>query len=202
MTPGAVILCGGASRRMGRPKAWLPFGPEFLLQRVVRLVSGSAHPVVVVAAPDQDLPTLPVSVTLVRDPIPDLGPLAGLATGLLALPDSVDLVYATATDAPFLAPGWVDCLVSRIGPHDAVVPFVANRLHPLAAVYRRTAAPPVIRRLLADGNLRLSSLPSCLGSLRIPPEALRAVDPDLRTLFNLNTPDDHAEALRVAGLQR
>ena len=34
---GAVVLCGGESRRMGRPKAWLPFGPERMLQRVVRL---------------------------------------------------------------------------------------------------------------------------------------------------------------------
>jgi len=32
MTLGAVVLCGGQSRRMGRPKAWLPFGPELLLQ--------------------------------------------------------------------------------------------------------------------------------------------------------------------------
>ena len=53
MNPGAVVLCGGESRRMGRPKAWLPFGPERLLQRVVRLVGTVAHPVVVVAAPSQ-----------------------------------------------------------------------------------------------------------------------------------------------------
>ena len=39
MRRGAIILCGGASSRMGRDKAWLPFGPdEVMLQRVVRLV--------------------------------------------------------------------------------------------------------------------------------------------------------------------
>ena len=37
MDLGAIVLCGGRSRRMGGPKAWLPFGPERLLQRVVRL---------------------------------------------------------------------------------------------------------------------------------------------------------------------
>ena len=51
MTSGAVVLCGGESRRMGRPKAWLPFGPELMLQRVVRLVGTVARPIVVVAAP-------------------------------------------------------------------------------------------------------------------------------------------------------
>ena len=56
MNIGGVILCGGESRRMGRPKAWLPFGPETLLQRVVRLIGEVVNPLVVVAAPDQDVP--------------------------------------------------------------------------------------------------------------------------------------------------
>ncbi|HWE39413.1 MAG TPA: molybdenum cofactor guanylyltransferase [Isosphaeraceae bacterium] len=200
MKPGAVILCGGESRRMGRPKPWLPFGPERLLPRVVRLVSESAGPVVVVAAPGQDLPALPLEVAVVRDPVPGLGPLQGLAAGLEALPDAVAFAYATATDAPFLAPGWIDLLVSLIGPHDLAIPFVANRLHPLASLYRRPRAIDAIRQLLAKGTLHLSSLSSLLGSFRIPHDALRAVDPDLRTLINLNTPGDYHRALRDAGL--
>ena len=56
MRSGAVVLCGGESRRMGRPKAWLEFGKEVMLERVVRLVSTVAWPIVVVAAPGQDLP--------------------------------------------------------------------------------------------------------------------------------------------------
>ncbi|RPI89356.1 MAG: molybdenum cofactor guanylyltransferase, partial [Planctomycetaceae bacterium] len=37
--PASVVLCGGQSSRMGRPKAWLPFGNEQFLRRCVRLVS-------------------------------------------------------------------------------------------------------------------------------------------------------------------
>lgn len=59
MTLGAVVLCGGESRRMGRAKAWLPFGPERMLQRVVRLVREAVGPVVVVAAPGQECPPCP-----------------------------------------------------------------------------------------------------------------------------------------------
>ena len=64
---GGIVLCGGESRRMGRAKAWLPFGDETMLQRVVRLLTENVHPLVVVAAPGQELPTIPTEVTVVRD---------------------------------------------------------------------------------------------------------------------------------------
>ena len=38
LTLGSVVLCGGESRRMGLPKADLPFGNELLIERVVRLL--------------------------------------------------------------------------------------------------------------------------------------------------------------------
>src|SRR3954468_24721927 len=100
MTPGAVVLCGGQSRRMGQPKAWLPFGPERMLQRVVRLVGEVAGPIVFVAGPGQGLPPLPARASIVRDPVSGRGPLQGLAAGLAALPEQVELAYATATDVP------------------------------------------------------------------------------------------------------
>ena len=56
----------------------LPFGDEFMLQRVVRIVSGVVAPVVVVAAPDQDVPPLPEDVIIARDAERGRGPLQGL----------------------------------------------------------------------------------------------------------------------------
>ena len=108
---GAVVLCGGESRRMGRPKAWLPFGDELMLQRVVRLAGTVAQPTIVVAAPAQELPALAADVAIVRDPVSGRGPLQGLAAGLAAFDNSVELVYATATDVPFLEPRWMTRLV-------------------------------------------------------------------------------------------
>src|SRR5437660_12603272 len=122
MKPAAVILCGGQSLRMGRPKALLPFGPECLLERVVRLASEAADPIVVVAAPEQELPDLPTRVCLVRDPISGRGPLQGLAAGFGALDSSVDLAFATATDVPFLEPAWITHLVNLIGEADLAIP--------------------------------------------------------------------------------
>ena len=140
---------------MGRSKAWLPFGPERMLQRVVRLVGTVARPIVVVAAPDQELPDLSADIAIVRDPIAGRGPLQGLAAGFAALPDSVDLVYATATDVPFLEPRWIIRLAELIGDHDLAIPFIGEHYHPLAALYRKDVVLPVIERLLSEDRLRL-----------------------------------------------
>jgi molybdopterin-guanine dinucleotide biosynthesis protein A len=201
MTLGAVVLCGGQSRRMGRPKAWLPFGPEVLLQRVVRRVREAAGPVVVVAAPGQELPALPEGVTIVRDAIEGRGPLQGLAAGLAALPESVELAFASATDVPFLEPAWVGRLAELISDHDLAIPFVGGYHHPLAALYRRAAVLSAVERLLGADRLRPYFLVEAVKSRIVWEDELRGVDPTLWTLQNLNTPEDYAAALREEGIE-
>src|SRR4029453_16842762 len=90
---GGIVLCGGQSSRMGRPKAWLPFGPETMLGRVVRLLGEGVSPLVVVAAPEQDVPPVPAGVAIVRDPERGKGPLQGLTAGLTALQGDADAAY-------------------------------------------------------------------------------------------------------------
>src|SRR5256885_15180752 len=91
-----IVLCGGQSSRMGRPKAWLPFAGEIMLPRVVRLLSEVVAPIVVVAAPGQDVPPLPPEVDVVRDPERGRGPLQGLAAGLAALKGKADAAYLSS----------------------------------------------------------------------------------------------------------
>jgi hypothetical protein len=74
---GGIVLCGGRSSRMGVPKLSLPFGPELMLQRVVRLLSTVVDPIIVVAAPGQELPPLDPSVAIIRDRREARGPLEG-----------------------------------------------------------------------------------------------------------------------------
>jgi molybdenum cofactor guanylyltransferase len=200
MSLGAVILCGGQSRRMGSPKAWLPFGSERLLQRVVRLVSTAVDHVAVVAAPGQELPELPASVVLARDPVLGKGPLQGLAAGLAALPDEVELAYATATDVPFLHPEWIGRLAGLIGENDLAIPACDGYHHPLAALYRRRTVLPAILALLEADRLRPVFLMETVRTRVVLTEELREVDPQLGTLRNLNTPEDYEAALRDSGL--
>ncbi|MGO9468709.1 MAG: molybdenum cofactor guanylyltransferase [Isosphaeraceae bacterium] len=201
MKPAALVLCGGESRRMGRPKAWLRFGPELMLQRVVRLVATVADPIVVVAAPGQDLPEVAREVTILRDAVAGRGPLQGLATGLACLPDSTTLVYATATDVPFLEPRWITRLIEMSDDHDLVIPFVGGYYHPLAALYRKSAVLPAIEALLREDRLRPVFLAEAVKTRVVDEMELRAVDPDLGTLRNLNFPEDYEQALREAGLE-
>jgi molybdopterin-guanine dinucleotide biosynthesis protein A len=201
MNPGAVVLCGGESRRMGRPKCWLPFGPEHLLQRVVRLVGTVARPVVVVAAPGQELPELPAEVAIVRDPVAGRGPLQGLAAGFAAMPDPVELIYATATDVPFLEPRWITRLVDLIGDADLAIPDIDGHLHPLAALYRKRTILPLLESLLAQDRLRVSSLAEAAAAQVVDEEDLRDLDPGFGTLRNLNDPEEYERALRDAGLE-
>src|SRR5579863_9982051 len=98
MTAGGIVLCGGRSTRMGLPKATLPFGPETMLQRVVRLLGTAVSPIVAVAAREQVLPELPESVIVTRDEREQRGPLEGLRAGLRALPSSIGVAYVTSCD--------------------------------------------------------------------------------------------------------
>jgi molybdopterin-guanine dinucleotide biosynthesis protein A len=197
-----IILCGGESRRMRQSKAWLDFGSEKLLQRVVRLVRSVAAPIVVVAAPDQELPTLPDAIRVVRDAVEGRGPLEGLLAGLTALPEKIDLAYATATDVPFLQPEFVLRLAELIGDADLAIPYSDGFHHPLSALYRPQVVRPVVEELLAQKRLAPSYLMEAVKTRVVAADELRAVDPMLVTLRNLNTPADYQQALKDAGLAR
>jgi len=194
---GAVVLCGGKSTRMGTSKALLPFGPETMLQRVLRILSSLVSPLVVVAAADQELPELPAGVLVARDERPERGPLEGLRAGLKALPEDVDRAYVTSCDVPLLVPGFVTQMLEHSRDHDIAVMEIDGFPHPLSAVYRRSVLPHV-EGLLAQDRLRPVFLFDAVRTRRVRPDEMTS-DPDLRTLRNLNTREDYQQALRDAG---
>jgi molybdopterin-guanine dinucleotide biosynthesis protein A len=195
MGVGGIVLCGGQSSRMGRPKAWLPFGPELLLPRVVRLLAEAVQPVVVVAAPGQDVPPLPADVAVVRDEEVGRGPLQGLAAGLAALRGKVEAAYLSGCDVPFLRPAFVRRLMALLGDNAICVPHAGERFHPLAAVYRLDVLDAV-RRLLAEDRLRATILFDMVPTRVVGRAELEDVDPTFQTLRNLNRPEEYEAALR------
>ena len=194
---GGIVVCGGKSTRMGTSKALLPFGPETMLQRVVRILADVVSPIVVVAAVDQELPELPRDVLLTRDEHQGRGPLEGLRAGLKALPLHVDAAYVTSCDVPLLVPGFVLQMLGYADGYDIAVIEQNGFAHPLSAVYRR-ATLPQIEDLLARDQLRPAFLFDRVHTRRVTPGQMTA-DPDLRTLRNLNTREEYEQALAAAG---
>ena len=193
---GGLILCGGKSSRMGTSKAWLKFGDETSLARVVRILQPLVSPIVVVAAQDQELPPLPPDIRILRDEFDSQGPLAGLAVGLQALQPHVPPAYCTSCDVPLLKPAFVQFLFSRLDDHAAVVVRAETYWHPLTAVYRTSLADRA-RSLVEQNQLRVVGLFEQQDVLPIPEAEVRAVDPELLSLRNLNTPEDYATALEI-----
>jgi molybdopterin-guanine dinucleotide biosynthesis protein A len=197
---GGIVLCGGKSTRMGTSKALLPFGPETMLQRVVRILGGIVTPIVVVAAVGQELPELPKEVIVTRDEREGRGPLEGIRAGLKALPQTVEAAYVTSCDVPLLVPGFVRQMLEHARGHDVAIMEIDGFTHPLSAVYRRSTLPHV-EGLLAKDRLRPVFLFEAVKTRKVRREEMTA-DPDLRTLRNLNTHEDYEQALADAGMPR
>lgn len=202
---GGLVLCGGQSSRMGSPKAWLPFGGERLLQRVVRVVGEAAWPIVVVAAEGQEIPPLPAEVTVVRDAVSGRGPLQGIAAGMEALAPDLRAVFVSSTDVPFLHSALIRRLFALRGDdHDIAVPRAGGHYHPLSAVYG-VEARAEIHALLAASRLRPFFLFERMRTviadeaLLLEGDELRDADPTLRSLRNVNTREEYEAALAELG---
>lgn len=197
MRVAGIVLCGGRSSRMGRPKAWLPLGEEVLLQRVTRILGAVVSPVVVVAAPEQEVPPLPDSITIIRDEIEGRGPLGGLAAGLQALRDSADAAYLSACDVPFLHEHFIQRMIElfAVSGCSIAVPRVEGYFHPLAGVYRVDLCDTVLSLLAAD-RLRPVFLFDEAKTRIVEKDELNDVDPTLESLRNVNTPDEYEAILR------
>ncbi len=198
MRTAGIVLCGGQSKRMGQTKASLPFGGQPLLNRVVERISQAVSSVVVVAAVEQEIGSLPKTAKLVHDDEPGRGPLAGLAAGLAALADNCEAAYASSCDSPFVSPLVIRRLFELLGTDAICVPYVDGRLHTLAAVYRVDVLP-LARSQLARSRLRLTDLVKEAPTRLVSENELRDIDPEFESLWNVNTPAEYQQALKDAG---
>jgi len=193
-----IALCGGQSRRMGRPKYSLAFGSETTLQRVVRSISQVTGRIVVVGMEGIDWPEFTLPVTTSIDPSPYPGPLAALVQGFETLPDSVSHVLLTACDFPLISPGFLKKLVEQRNPRDDIIVVQEETFpQPFAAVYQRSILP-IAKSLLDKEERSLQALLTQCRTRFVPAEEFRDVDPMLHSLRNMNTMQDYQELLRVA----
>ena len=181
-----LVLCGGASRRMGAEKALLAFEGEALVARVARRLSSVASPVILAPGTRGRLGDL--GFEEVDDVAEGSGPLAGLAAGLSVSPHP--LVAVVAVDMPFASPEVLTLLARRIGTADAAIPVTDEGSQPLHAVYS-TRALPAIRHALRSGRRAVREVVSDVLRARwVERDAWRTGDPTGTFAMNLNRPED------------
>jgi len=189
-----VILAGGQSRRMGQDKAFLPWGDATLLQHVIDTLRPITDELIV-AVNDLRLFRHLEGVRVVADLLPGAHALGGLYTGLRAA--SNDRCFVCGCDAPFLNPTLIRYLVEQAEGYDLVVPRTAQGLHPLHAVYAKSALP-AMEAQLRQGRWDLQALVPALRARIIAPQAWRRLDHAGLSFFNVNTPADYLGARELA----
>jgi molybdenum cofactor guanylyltransferase len=196
----AFILCGGTSSRMGEPKGLLKFGKQPLILRIVGLVEPMASAVTVVGLPQC---YAGLGLRVVEDAnfgVPDekgktAGPLSGIASALFSTPADWNLILAC--DLPYLSAEWLDWLLARAMASSCqiIMPRTAGGLEPLAAVYRRECAEPIIEAL-RRGVRKVSDTLEQFRIEFVTESDWAHIDASGRVLYNMNTPEDYQEARR------
>lgn len=195
----AVILAGGQSTRMGEDKAFAQLGGKPLVEWVLDALEPLTRSFVIVANDLARFGPYRARARLVQDERPHAGPLPALATGLRHSPER--WAFASTCDAPFLAPALVQRLGAHARGHDSAVPGDPDERWPLTAFYHQRCLP-AMEAALARGEGRIISFFGDVDVRWVPVEELRAADPGLRSLWNLNTPQDLARARELLALRR
>ena len=169
----ALLLTGGASRRMGHSKALLEVGGEPIGRRIVRLISAVGWPVTV-------LGTGPIEGAEFQG---DLEPLAGPLACLRDYRPKADLVFVASCDLFRFDPACLSVFASQMQDHDAVIAVLDGRAQPLCALYRReaflhlTAAPNLVRVRDWIGRLDVLNLDEGeLTTLGLDPASFRSAN--------------------------
>lgn len=201
----AIILAGGASRRMGTDKAWLELDGVPLIARVLARVRELADDVLIAANDAARFNALRVRV--VPDAFPNAGPLAGICAGLQAA--AHDVAVVVACDMPFVSPALLAYMCSFAPEYDIVLPQTsppsaetkAERaprakdlaLQPLHAVYTKRCIAPM-GEALRRGDRRMIAFHDAVRVRVITPQEVARFDPLEYSMRNVNTPEKWMEA--------
>lgn len=184
----AAIIAGGRGTRLdGVNKALLEIGGRPLLDRQLEVL-GRLFPEILLVANDP-APFAPWSLRVVPDELPDRGAPGGVHAALAAARAS--WVFCIGCDMPWPSERAIAVLADLRAQADAVAPVRAGRLEPLFAFYAR-ACRPAFDRCLREGSPSFREVLADVRLRTVPEETLAAVDPGLRSLVGINTPEDLA----------
>ncbi len=188
----AVILAGGQSSRMGQDKASLVLGEKTLLQTVI----STLQPIFAEVLISVREPRPEISQRQICDSPEHHGPLSGVLAGLEAA--NTPWIFLVACDMPFITIAVVEYLASLRQGHQAIVPLVQGHPQPMAAFYEKSAIQQ-ISNVLQDPSAKhsLRSVIAKLNTAYVEAVSLQQADPQLRSFFDLDTPEDLEQAKRL-----
>ncbi|MBW1980332.1 MAG: molybdenum cofactor guanylyltransferase [Deltaproteobacteria bacterium] len=192
-----VVLAGGKSRRFGRNKALELFQGERLIERQVRTLGRIFSEVIIVSNTPEVYVDL--QVTLLRDIIPEQGPLGGIYTGLLYARDRG--IFVAGCDMPFLQAALIGKMVELAANYDVVIPEKEGRLEPLHAAYSSRCLPH-IEGMLKRKELQVIRFFPAVRVYRLGEKECQAIDPLGISFFNINTVADLSRAEELLQLQQ
>lgn len=201
-----IILAGGFSKRMGKNKSFVQLAGKPLIHHIALAAQKVTDKVLVVIRKEYDgneyANALPASVVILRDALPGQTPLIGILTGAKHLGKGYAAVVAC--DTPFVDPQVLERLFEIAEGHDAAVPkWQDGGIEPLQAVYRVENVIPAAEEALRLGELRNDDMIKRFRDVvYVPVDDFRAIDSELLTLFNVNTPDELERANQIISARK
>ena len=187
-----IILAGGKNARMGREKAYLRIGERTIIEEQSDALGRIFDEIIIVANSQNYFKNIDAKV--VTDIIPDLGPLGGLYSGL-AVSSNIHS-FLIACDMPFINLQLIDYMIKQIGENDIVIPLSSKGIETLFAVYSLNCLE-TIRRQVEFKNLKLLDILTFFKVRYISQEEVEKFDPKEFSFFNVNSPKDYEEALKI-----
>ncbi|OPX43908.1 putative molybdenum cofactor guanylyltransferase [Ruminiclostridium hungatei] len=189
-----IILAGGKNSRMGRKKAFINVEGNTIINRILAIFKEVFSEVIIVSNTPEDFSYTGVKV--VTDIIPDKGSLGGLYTGLVNM--KYERCFVVACDMPYISKSLVKYIID-IPRYDIVVPKIEGLYEPLFACYSRKCAN-LAKRQVEEGNLRITDIYSYFTVKEIHEDEIRKFDSNMRSLVNINTPEDLTSSLFGSGV--
>jgi molybdopterin-guanine dinucleotide biosynthesis protein A len=174
----------------GQAKSFLTVGGERIIDRQLRVLRDEFAEILIVANEIEAYVGLGVPVW--NDVVlGGKGPLAGILTALERA--NACAVVCVACDMPFLERRALALLRDAVPGAVAVVASAGGQDEPLLARYGRAFAPFARNELFGGSGSVLRAL-AAAGAARVEESELRAIDPKLGFLRNVNTPEELARA--------
>jgi len=191
-----VILSGGKGSRLGCHKSFIKIGGIPIIKRILQVLNQFTSEIIVVT--NEPLLYIHLQVRIVTDLIPFKGPLGGIFTGLFYTTSFP--AFVVACDMPFVSPKVISFILSQWEENlDVVVPSDDKGYHPLFALYGLNSQK-IFKKQLLQGNLAIHKTFKYLKRKIIPLSAFKQIDPNNKSFFNLNTPEDLKIATEIVDL--